>query len=100
MWKPEHRLAAGRGGLRYPSDLNAAEWALIAALIPPAWRAAANGQCAGGSQRDLLCAFDRLPMECFAERPAPEEHCAFLFHAVGLGRHTGTHPRHALCCDA
>ena len=38
MWKPEHRLAAGRGGLRYPSDLNAAEWALIAALIPPARR--------------------------------------------------------------
>jgi hypothetical protein len=21
MWKPEHRLAAERGGLRYPSDL-------------------------------------------------------------------------------
>ena len=38
MWKPEHRLAAGRGGLRYPSDLNATEWALIAALIPPARR--------------------------------------------------------------
>jgi len=26
MWKPEQRLAAGRGGLRYPSDLNAAKW--------------------------------------------------------------------------
>lgn len=38
MWKPEHRLAAGRGGLRYPSDLNAAEWALIVPLIPPAKR--------------------------------------------------------------
>ena len=38
MWKPEHRLAAGRSRLRYPSDLNAAEWALIAALIPPARR--------------------------------------------------------------
>ncbi len=38
MWKPEHRLAAGRGGLRYPSDLNAAEWTLIAPLIPPARR--------------------------------------------------------------
>jgi transposase len=38
MWKPEHRLAAGRGGLRYPSDLNDAEWALIAPLIPPARR--------------------------------------------------------------
>ena len=38
MWKPEHRLAAVRGGLRYPSDLNDAEWMLIAALIPPARR--------------------------------------------------------------
>ena len=38
MWKPEHRLAANRGGLRYPSDLNDAEWALIARLIPPARR--------------------------------------------------------------
>ena len=26
MWKPEHRLAADRRGLRYPSDLTDAEW--------------------------------------------------------------------------
>ena len=38
MWNPEHRLAADRGGLRYPSDLNDAEWALIAPHIPPARR--------------------------------------------------------------
>lgn len=38
MWKPEHRLAADRRGLRYPSDLIDAEWALIAPLIPPARR--------------------------------------------------------------
>ena len=38
MWKPEHRLAADRSGLRYPSDLNDAEWALIAPFIPPARR--------------------------------------------------------------
>ncbi len=36
MWKPLHRLAADRNGLRYPSDLADAEWALIAPLIPPA----------------------------------------------------------------
>lgn len=36
MWKPEHRLAAERSGLRYPSDLTDAEWALIKAHIPPA----------------------------------------------------------------
>ena len=45
MWKPEHRLAAGRGGLRYPSDLIDAEWGLIAAMIPPARR--------GGRPRDM-----------------------------------------------
>jgi transposase len=38
MWTPEHRLAAGRCGLRYPSDLSEAEWVLIAPLIPPARR--------------------------------------------------------------
>ena len=32
------RLANGRRGLRYPSDLSDAEWVLIAPLIPPARR--------------------------------------------------------------
>jgi transposase len=35
MWKPEHRLAADRRGLRYPSDLSDTEWAIVAAMIPP-----------------------------------------------------------------
>jgi transposase len=38
MWTPEHRVAADRRGLRYPSDLTDAEWALVAPLIPPAKR--------------------------------------------------------------
>ena len=38
MWKPEHRRAAERRGLRYPSDLSDAEWALVDPLIPPAKR--------------------------------------------------------------
>src|SRR5437764_14170566 len=38
MWKPEHRVAADRRSLRYPSDLNEAEWSLVASLIPPARR--------------------------------------------------------------
>jgi transposase len=38
MWKPEHRVAADRRGLRYASDLTDAEWALISSLIPPARR--------------------------------------------------------------
>jgi transposase len=38
MWNPEHRAAADRRGLRYPSDLTEAEWALVAPLIRPAKR--------------------------------------------------------------
>ena len=36
MWTAEHRRAADRRGLRYPSDLTDAEWALVAPMIPPA----------------------------------------------------------------
>jgi transposase len=36
MWTPEHRRAADRRGLRYPSDLTDAEWALVEPEIPPA----------------------------------------------------------------
>jgi transposase len=38
MWKAEHRRASNRRGLRYPSDLNDAEWARIAPFIPPGRR--------------------------------------------------------------
>jgi transposase len=38
MWKPEHRRAADRRGLRYPSDMTEAEWALVAPMIRPAKR--------------------------------------------------------------
>ena len=38
MWMPEHRRAADRRGLRYPSDLTDAEWALVGPAIPPAKR--------------------------------------------------------------
>ena len=38
MWQPEHRRAACVRGLRYPSDLMDAEWALVEPLIPPAKR--------------------------------------------------------------
>ena len=43
MWKPEHRAAADRRGLRYDSDLTDAEWALIAPLIQPAKRGGRSG---------------------------------------------------------
>jgi transposase len=36
MWTAEHRRAADRSGLRYPSDLTDAEWGLVEPTIPPA----------------------------------------------------------------
>jgi transposase len=45
MWKPEHRRAAVRHGLRYPSDLTDAEWVLVEPMIPPAKR--------GGRRREV-----------------------------------------------
>ncbi len=38
MWRAEHRVAADRRGLRYPSDMNDAEWEIVAPLIPPGRR--------------------------------------------------------------
>ncbi len=35
-WTVDHRRAADRRGLRYPSDLTDTEWALVAPLIRPA----------------------------------------------------------------
>ena len=44
MWAVEQRQAH-RAGLRYPSDLTEAEWALVAPFVPPAKR--------GGRQRTV-----------------------------------------------
>ena len=44
MWKPEHRLSADRHGLRYPSDMSDAEWALAAPLILPLGEVGANAR--------------------------------------------------------
>ena len=45
MWTEEHRHAADRRGVRYPSDLTDAEWALVEPVIPPAKR--------GGRRREV-----------------------------------------------
>lgn len=45
MWTAENRGQYERKGLRYPSDMSDAEWALIAPLIPPAKR--------GGRRREV-----------------------------------------------
>jgi transposase len=44
MWKPEHRRTADHRGLRYPSDLTDAEWALVEPMIPPAKQSAKAAQ--------------------------------------------------------
>ncbi len=38
MWTAEQRQVHERAGLRYPSDLTDAEWALVEPFIPPAKR--------------------------------------------------------------
>jgi transposase len=38
MWTVEQRQTHDRAGLRYPSDLTEAEWALVEPFIPPAKR--------------------------------------------------------------
>ncbi|MDB5410246.1 MAG: transposase [Rhodospirillales bacterium] len=38
MWTPENRYQYERKGLRYPSDLTDAEWALVEPHIRPAKR--------------------------------------------------------------
>jgi len=45
MWTPEHRRAADRSGLRYPSDLTDDEWTRVEPLISPAKR--------GGNRRHV-----------------------------------------------
>ena len=45
MWTTDNRVKYDRDRLRYPSDLTAAEWALVEPLIPPAKR--------GGRDREV-----------------------------------------------
>ena len=44
MWKPEHRQAANRSGLRYPSDLTDAEWVIVAPMTRLRDMAGANAR--------------------------------------------------------
>src|SRR5215471_5738972 len=94
MWKPEHRQAADRSGLRYPSDLTDAEWVIVEPMIPPgpAWRTQTLGERARGAERDLLYPVDRMPMEGVAKRSAPEKYSARLSRTVELGLYIGAHP--------
>ena len=88
-------------GLRYPSDLTDAEWALVEPMIPPAKH---GGRPRDVNVREVLNAICYVlstgcQWQALAEGPATEEHSALLLHAVGLGRHAGAHPSRALRRD-
>jgi transposase len=70
MWTQEHRRVHARRGLRYPSDLTDAEWAVVSPLIPPARR---GGRPRDVNMREVLnavfyllstgCQWDALPKD-------------------------------------
>src|SRR4051794_30221669 len=88
MWKPEHRLAADRRGLRYPSDLTDAEWAIVAAMIPPGRH---GGRRRSVNVREVLNGiFYVLWTGCQWKAGAR------LSRALELGRDLGAHPSRAV----
>jgi hypothetical protein len=89
MWKPDHRRAADRRGLRYDSDLTAAEWALVEPLIRPAKR---GGRPRTVNVREVLnavclSALDRLSVEGSPKGSAAAQHGLGVSRLVGMGRH-------------
>jgi len=95
MWKPEHRRAAVRHGLRYPSDLTDAEWVLVEPMIPPAKRG-------GRDARRMFARFSTQSSTCSrpvangrrCRRTCRRKARRVRTHAVGLGRNIGAHPAH------
>ncbi len=102
MWKPDHRRAADRRGLRYPSDLSDAEWVLVAPLIGPAKR---GGRPRTVDVREVLngifyvlstgCQWSALPSD-LPPRSTVWAYGVGLPGPVGLGRHDPAHPRRPL----
>jgi transposase len=86
MWKPEHRRAACRRGLRYPSDVTDVEWALVEPLIPPAKR---GGRRRTIDVREVLnaifyvlstgCQWDALPSDL------PPKSTVYDYLDLGIG---------------
>ena len=95
MWKPEHRLAADRRGLRYLSDLTDAEWAIVAPMIPPGRH---GGRGRSVNVREVLngifyvlwtgCQWKALPKDL---PPKSTVHDYLLWR-----RHLGAHPSRAV----
>ena len=91
MWTPEHRRAANRNGLRYPSDLTDDEWAIVAPMIPPARH---GGRKRSVNLREVLngifyvlwtgCQWKALPKDL-----PPKSTVHDLSRTLELGRHVG-----------
>ena len=97
-WTVEHRRAADRRGLRYPSDLTDAEWALVAPLIRPAKQ---GGRPRTADVREVLNAiFYVLATGCqWSALPKglpPKSTVSGLLLTLGPGRHDRTDPSRAL----
>jgi transposase len=98
MWKPEHRRSADRPGLRYPSDLTDAEWALEEPLIPPARR---GGRPRDVNVREVLnaifyvlstgCQWQTLPKDL-----PPKSRAHYYFMLWDGDPHAGAHPPRTL----
>ena len=97
MWKPEHRAAADRRGLRYESDLTDAEWALVAPLIRPAKR---GGRPRTVNVREVLNAIFYVLWTGCQWKALPKDlppRSTVLGVPGSLGRDAGAHPPRALC---
>ncbi len=102
MWTPDHRRAADRRGLRYPSDLTDDEWAIVAPMIPPARH---GGRKRSVNVREVVngifyvlwtgCQWKALPKDL-----PPKSTVHDYLEALELGWHFGTHPPRALRCSA
>ena len=66
MWTAEQRQAPERPGLRWPSALTEAEWALVEPFIPPAKR--------GGRKRTVEVR-EALNGRAGRRGPAPQTQC-------------------------
>ena len=68
-WTGIARREHSREGLRYPSDMTDAEWALAAPFVPAARRGGRprTSGYARGPERDALCCRKRMRLAAFAQ---------------------------------
>ena len=102
MWTLRNRCRYERKGLRYPTDLTDAEWALVAAAYPGcgARRASTHDEHARGDERDPVYSRNGVSVARFAKGFPAANHSLRVSRSVGMGWHLGAAapcalPRHA-----